>query len=100
MPPLGHSPLTVLINAPAGSMDTDPSSPYFGGTLDIFGTHIMHCPVMFTVPLSTTLSSLRASNRLTVSQPLNIRLVPSVMPQAAMAAAASAEVVSMVVEAH
>lgn len=101
-PPLGHAPLTVLLNAPPGSMDAGPSSPYFAGTLAMFGTQIMHGPVTFTVPLSTPLNALRSSNRLAMNAPLDIRVVPSAAPHAAMAreAAASAEVISIVVEAH
>jgi tyrosinase len=102
LPPLGHAPLTVLINAPAGSVDIGPSSPYFGGMLTMFGTQVMHGPVTFTVPLSTTLNTLRASNQLAVNQPLDIRIIPSAMPHAGMARAAAprAEVLSIVVEAH
>jgi tyrosinase len=102
LPPLGHAPLTVLINAPAGSMDTGSSNPYFGGTLSMFGTMVMHGPVTFTVPLSTTLSTLRTRNLLAVNQPLDIRVVPSAMAHAltAPAAAPKVEVISLVVEAH
>jgi tyrosinase len=95
---LGHTPLTVLINAPPGSMEIAPSSPYFAGTLDMFGSQVMHGPVTFTLPLSMTLSALRASNLLAVNQPLDIRVVPSTMPQAAMGAAVTARVVSILVE--
>jgi tyrosinase len=93
--------LTVLINAPPGATDIGPSSPYFAGTLAMFGTHILRAPVKFTVPLSGPVNALRSSNQLAMSQPLDIRVVPSAMPHAAMArAAAKAEVVSIVVEAH
>jgi tyrosinase len=102
-PPIGHFPLTVLINAPAGSMDTSPTNPYFGGTLDMFGTQVMHCPVTFTVPLSMPLTALRDSKQLDVNRPLDIRVVPSAMPHAALlarAAEAKAEVLSIDVEAQ
>lgn len=104
-PPLGHSTLTALVNAPPGVADFGPSSPYFAGTLAMFGTHVLQAPVTFTVPLSEPINALRSSNQLAMNQPLEIRVVPSVpsaMPHAAIARAAAprAEVLSIVVEAH
>jgi len=101
-PPIGHAPLDVLINVPPGATDIGPLSPFFAGALEMFGTHILQGPVTFTVSLSTPLNTLRANKQLDVNRPLDIRVVPSAMPQTAMAHAAAprAEVVSIVVEAH
>jgi hypothetical protein len=102
LPPMRHGPLTVLVNAPPGATDTGPSSPYFAGTLEMFGTQVMHCPVTFTVPLSTPLNTLRVNNQLDLNRPVGIRVVPSEMPHAVTArgAAPSAEVLSIVAEVH
>jgi tyrosinase len=64
----------------------------------------MQAPVTFTVPLSGSLTALRASNLLSADAPLSIRVVPekSAMPRTAKAHDMStpAEVVSIVVEAQ
>jgi hypothetical protein len=96
--------MTSYQSAPApGATETGPSSPSFvAGTLEMFGAQVMHCPVTFTAPLSTPLNTLRINKQLDVNRPLDIRVVPSEMPHAvaARAAAPSAEVLSIMVEAH
>jgi tyrosinase len=102
-PPLGHAPLTVLVNAPPDARNIGPSSPYFAGTVAMFGTQVMRGPVTFTVPLSTTLKTLRANKLLAMNQPqVHIGVVLAALPHAAMArvAPAKVELASIVVEAH
>ena len=100
LPPHVHFPLPVVINAPAGATGIGPSSPHFLGTLDMFGTHVMHCPsVLFTIPLKQSLAALRASNLLAPDQPLDIRVMPAMLHRG-MARAPRIEVLSIVVEAH
>ena len=100
-PPRGHFPLAAFINAPAAAANVAPSSPHFVAMLDMFGTHIMHCPVTFTVCLSRSLMALHANNLLEESKPLDIRVAPSgATPHAASMASMGIEVVSIVVEAH
>jgi tyrosinase len=101
-PPMGHVPFTILIGAPADAKDVGPSSPHFAGTFAMFGSQVMHGPLTFTVPVSANISKLQASNQLAADQSLDIRVIPSATPHAALAAAAapSAEIVSIVVEAH
>ena len=99
-PPRGHFPLVALINAPAGAASVSPSSPHFVATLDMFGTHVMHCPVTFTVCLSRSLTALRANNLLEESKPLDIRVAPSGISHVPSITLPGIEVVSIVIEAH
>jgi tyrosinase len=71
----------------------------------MFGHHIVHAPVTFTIPLSGTLATMRQSRLLEANAPLSIQVVPErmTMPRAAAVKApmeAKAEVLSIVVEAH
>jgi hypothetical protein len=105
LPPLAHADkFRLLVNAPAGAAGAGLASPHNTGVVAIFGYHIMPAPVTFTVPLSGSLTALRASNLLPADTPRNIRVVSEVsaMPPTARAHAMStpAEVVSIVVEAH
>jgi tyrosinase len=110
IPPLQHAgKFRILVNAPAGTAGGGPASPHDAGVFAMFGHHIMQAPVTFTVPLSGSLAALRSANRLAANAPLNIRVVseagampPGAMPQMAPARAAgeTAEITSIVVEAH
>jgi hypothetical protein len=92
LPPAAHnSTFRVLLDSGSASQDA--------GAFAMFGHHIVTCPVTFTVPLSTAMTALRASNA-----PLNLRVVSELgpPPNVAMAHAAgqAAEVASIVVEAQ
>jgi tyrosinase len=106
LPPLSHGhDFAVLVNAPAGATRADPSSPHYAGTLSMFGHHIVHAPVMFTIPLSGALATMRQSRLLEANAPLSIQVVPERMTMSRAAAVkapmeAKAEVLSIVVEAH
>jgi tyrosinase len=106
LPPLAHGrDFAVLVNAPAGTAGADPSSPHYAGTLSMFGHHIVHAPVTFTIPLSGTLTAMHEGKLLKANAPLNIRIVPQEMAMHRVLAAkpgveAKAEVLSIVVEAH
>jgi tyrosinase len=109
VPPLEHSGrFRVLVNAPAGATGAGAASPHDAGVFAMFGRHITQGPITFTMPLSGALAALRASNQLVASAPLNIRVVPEAAapsvprPQVGMPheAGATAEVASIVVEAH
>lgn len=94
----------VLVNASAGAARIDPSSPYYAGTLSIFGPHVVHGPVTFTIPLSGAPAATQAGNLLRAHAPVNIQVVPEQMVAPGVAAihlmGAKAEVLSIVVEAH
>jgi len=102
LPPLAHADdYSVVI----GGADRNPAEPQTAIPLSIFGHHLVHGPVTFTVPLSRPLAALRTSNQLAANTPLNIRVVSEerLMPHTAMATRgqnARAEVLSIVVEAH
>ncbi|SDA16242.1 hypothetical protein SAMN05216315_10760 [Nitrosospira sp. Nsp18] len=66
----------VLVNAPAGAARVDPSSPYYAGTLSMFGHHVVHGSVTFTIPLSGALAATQAGNLLWADAPVNIQVVP------------------------
>ena len=73
--------------------------------LSIFGHHGAHCPMLFTLPLSGAVASLRSSNRLAGDVPLKISIAYQ-SDVAAHGLAAShktnvvAELLSVVVEVH
>jgi hypothetical protein len=109
IPPLEHAGrFRIFVNAPPGTAG-GPASPHDAGVFAMFGHHIMQAPVTFTVPLSGSLAALRASNRLAANAPLNIRVVSEAgpMPRIATrptamlhATGSTAEITSIVVEAH
>lgn len=106
LPPLAHGrDFAVLVNAPAGVAGADPSGPHYAGTLSMFGHHVVHAPVTFTIPLSATIAAMHERKLLKADAPLDIRIVPERMvAHRALAAKpgmeAKAEVLSIVVEAH
>lgn len=105
LPPLAHGhDFAVLVNAPAGGAKIGPSSPHYAGTLSMFGHHVMHGPVTFTIPLSGTLAAMQAGNLLKADAPMNIQVVPEQVGAPGAAAihvmGAKAEVLSIVVQAH
>ncbi len=90
LPALSHGvDFAVLVNAPADNSAMSPSSPHYAATLSMFGHHTMHGPVTFTVPLTTTIASLRAKQLLAAEAPLTIHVVPQAagMPHHAALAA-------------
>lgn len=105
LPPLAHGhDFAVLVNAP-DNVAIDPSSPHYVGTLSMFGHHIMHAPVTFTVPLSGALAAMREGNQLKAGAPLNIQVIPEKMGMPEVLTAmhrgeTRAEVLSIVVESH
>ncbi len=105
LPPLAHGhDFAVMVNASAGAAKIDPSSPYYAGTLSMFGHHVVHGPVTFTIPLSGVLAAMQAGNLLKANAPVNIQVVPEQMAAPGVAAihpmGAKAKVLSIVVEAH
>jgi tyrosinase len=70
----------VLINAPAGTTEVTPDSPYYAGTIAFFGfMHGMTGDATFTVPLPR---NLQAANGV-----LNVSVVPHVAPNRLLTAA-------------
>jgi hypothetical protein len=105
LPPLAHGhDFAVLVNAPDNAA-IDPSSPHYAGTLSMFGHHIVHAPVTFTVPLSGALAAISEGNQLKAGAPLKIQVVPEKMAMPGVLTATRhvetrAEVLSIVVESH
>ena len=71
----------------------------------MFGHHVVHAPVTFTIPLSGTLAAMHEGKLLKADAPLDIRIVPEQMAMHRALAAkpgmeTKAEVLSIVVEAH
>jgi tyrosinase len=106
VPPDAHTgKFHVLLNAPPGA--AGPSSPTAGAAavFAMFGHHTPPPTITFTVPLGPQLSALRSKNLLSAQAPLSVSVVVEQThgPHGAMMAAApptSADVVSLVVEAH
>jgi tyrosinase len=94
----------VLVNGPADATAVGPSSPFYAGTLSMFGHHTVHCPVTFIVPLSRPIAAMRTNKELRVSTTLNIRVVAEGMathPEELVARTPlTAEIISIVIEAH
>lgn len=110
LPPHG-SDVAVMINAPDGTTTADPNSPQFAGTLTMFGHHVIHGPVTFTVALSQPLATLAQKKLLSAEAPIDIKVLPvggssgGGMMMAAPhgdhgAGPSGASVISVVVEAH
>jgi len=100
-PPLGH-PIDRADQCSSWRYRYRPVEPLFRGhARHVRDSHIARAGHVHS-SMSGPVNALRSSNQLAMSQPLDIRVVPSAMPHAAMAraAAAKAEVVSIVVEAH
>ncbi len=79
LPPLAHARYKVVVNGPAEAAGVGPSSPFYAGTLSMFGHHVMQAPFMFTVPLSASIAAMRANNLLLRDAPLNIRIIAEAM---------------------
>jgi tyrosinase len=75
-PQAHHQQFKIVVNGPEDASSVDLSSPSYAGVFQMFGQHIMHCPVTITVPLSPPLAALRSSGVLREDQPLSIRVVP------------------------
>lgn len=101
---LGHgSKIWVFVDGPADAPAEGPASPYFAGTLSMFGHHVVPTLFTFTVPLSTPVNALRERKQLGAGAALNIRLVaaPGARPHAAPHDVnAATQVTSVVVEAR
>jgi len=97
IPPLSRNhDFTVLIGNGANAAEDETA------TISMFGHHIIHAPVTFTVPLSGPIAALRARKLFAGEGPLDIKVVPQTMTGMAMAREGepSPEVLSIVVEAH
>lgn len=105
--------VAVMINAPDGTTTADPDSPQFAGTLSMFGHHMIHGPVTFTVALTQPLAALSQRKLLSADGPVDIKVLPLAARAAPMLGAAPhgdhgpaagsairPEVISVVVEAH
>jgi tyrosinase len=99
--PKTHSDdLAVLVNAPPGA-PSDPSSPYYAGSLAVFGHQGVHGALTFTLPLSGPVTALRTSKAIGVSEPLNIRVASDTRMRGMTHGNGSrAEVLSITVEQH
>jgi tyrosinase len=92
-------PLPVTINVPQGQT-AGPGSPYYAGSLVMFGHHGDHGPVTFLLPMAAPVAEIRRTKSIGASEPLNIRVGVDARSMATHGGAAQANVVSIVVESH
>jgi tyrosinase len=71
LPPFRHGPLQVFL-IPGGQTEAIPA-----GTLAMFGTHMMHGPLTFQVPIEPVLRDLRARNALPPTSSFQVRILPT-----------------------
>lgn len=76
LPPHHTETVGVAINAPDGATSVDPGSPQFAASLSMFGHHLLHGPVTFTVPLSQPLATLSQKRLLAADGPVDIKVLP------------------------
>ncbi|KQQ92480.1 tyrosinase family protein [Massilia sp. Leaf139] len=78
---MAHDPFMVVLDGPEDLSTVDATSPFFLGTIVMFGKHSHSGPLTFAVPLGDKLSA--AGNARRGDAPLRLRVAP--MPGAAAA---------------
>lgn len=87
-PPAAHGySFNVYVNPSENTAGLNADSPSYAGTIEFFGLHQHNEPMSFTVPLSDTLKTLAAENRLKPDEPLRIVVIPESKPTLAPAVA-------------
>ncbi|TIV60819.1 tyrosinase family protein [Mesorhizobium sp.] len=71
LPASRHGPLQVLL-IPGGQTEA-----VHAATLALFGTHMMHCPLTFPIPMEPVLRDLRARNALPATSSFQVRVAPA-----------------------
>ena len=104
LPSASHRRLHVFLNAPGDARQLSSDSPFFAGTLAMFGHHTMAGNITFTVPLHQPLQAMQARSALVSNAGLTIQVVPRAMamsPGMTMGSASSddaGDIVGIVIE--
>ena len=75
-PDMAHGPFVVSVNGPGDPGQVDTNSPYYLGTIVMFGHHGGHGEVSYSLPLADKLARLRAARALPADGALRLRVAP------------------------
>ncbi len=75
--PIMHGSYDVFVSGTANLTELDAESPFYAGTLWMFGHHVICGPFTFTVPISAPVAHLLSNKLLNENPTLYIRVVPS-----------------------
>jgi len=99
---MAHDPYVVVLNGPDDLSSVDANSPFYLGTIMMFGHHRHGGPLTFALPLGEKLGTAGTSQRSDAGAGLRVRVVPlhAAMGHHGMGDAAQVELVGVNVEAY
>jgi len=75
-PQMTHNPFVVTLNGPDDPGQVDTNSPFFLGTIVMFGHHEGHGELSYALPLGDKLARLRAARAMPPDGALRLRVAP------------------------
>lgn len=100
IPPMVHRAHWVVVDGPNDVAAVGPDSPFYAGTMAMFGHHLAQGAFTFIVPISGPVSHLRDQKLLTANRAISLRVVPIEAKDHAHDEDSAVEVISIVVESY